>query len=303
MSDNNPHDAQPESLSRRSMLITAGSMGAVALAGCADSARGQSMGEINPLPVRAFVTDGNGDAPPFDEETVLYDPGPISVPLNRVFAENNFGASSQGPVTDSRMMIVKPPADYDPNAGYDTSWGPLTWGDVAGVSGSVELDDQRDGGTVVSIDVEGAIPKGLHTVWVVKFAALENPDEFDAFVTPNGNGLVGFQNLGPRFDDRSEADNDFRVNSDGTGSITREHEGGPLTGVPGFSPLEEDPVPFVGEVDDYEQSANELSTVSSTLQDEDEIHLVAAYHYDNQTWGQYPGPFHLNAFDARFPFN
>lgn len=303
MSDNRQHDDQSGSVSRRSALLAAGAMGSVALAGCTGDVQGQSMGEINPIPNRAFVTDGNGNDPPFDDGTILYDPGPISVPLDRVFAENGFSASPQGPITDSQMMIVRPPADYNPDAGYDTSWVPLTWGDVAGVSGSVELGSQSDGGTAVSIDVEGAIPNGLHTVWVVKFAALENPDEFDAFVTPNGNGLVGFQNLGSRFDDPSEADNAFRVNGDGTASFSREHEGGALTGVPGFRPLDEDPVPFVGEAADYEQSASELGTVSSTLRDEDEIHLVAAYHYDNQTWGQYPGPFHLNAFDARFPFN
>lgn len=73
-----------------------------------------------------------------------------------------------------------------------------------------------------------------------------------------------------------------------------------LTGVPGFRPLSEDPVPFVGTADDYAQSEEELGRVADDLNAEDEIHLVGAYHYDNQTWGAYPGPFHLNHFDARF---
>ena len=38
------------------------------------------------------------------------------------------------------------------------------------------------------------------------------------------------------------------------------------------------------------------------LREEDEIHFVGAYHYDDQTWGVYPGPWHVNHFSAVFAF-
>ncbi len=287
-------------VSRREALIAAGTAGAVSVAGCAGRAVGESTSDISEIPLRAFVTDGDGNDPPFDDETVVYDPGPVSVPLDRVFSDNEFGTGPQGPITDSRMMVTRPPEGYDPDAGYDESWEPMTWGDLTGVSGQVEVGDGAGNGTEVTLDVRNAVSNGLYTVWVVKFASLRNPDEFDAFVTPNGNGLVGFQNLGPKFDSPTETDNVLNPDGDGDATLTRRNEGGDLTGVPGFRPLSEDPVPFVGTADDYAQSDEELGRVADDLNAEDEIHFVGAYHYDNQTWGVYPGPFHLNHFDARF---
>ena len=131
-------------------------------------------------------------------------------------------------------------------------------------------------------------------------------------MTPRGNALVGFHNLGPKFDSDGESENDFTVDGDGDGEIKLFQEGGELSGVPGFRPLEgediddpveDGPVPFVGEADDYEQDAEDLIRIDNDLREEDEIHFVGAYHYDDQTWGVYPGPWHVNHFSAVFAFD
>lgn len=77
------------------------------------------------------------------------------------------------------------------------------------------------------------------------------------------------------------------------------NEGAALTGIPGFS---EPGYPFVGESDDYEQDEEQLTRVANDIREEAEIHFVGAYHYDDHTWGAYPGPWHVNHFDARVQF-
>jgi len=86
----------------------------------------------------------------------------------------------------------------------------------------------------------------------------------------------------------------------GNGDIHVRNEGGDLTGIPGFN---EPGYPFVGEADDHEQSETRLSRVANDLREEDEIHFVGAYHYDDQVWGVYPGPWHLTHFSAVFAFS
>lgn len=144
-------------------------------------------------------------------------------------------------------------------------------------------------GTRVNISVRNAIPNGQYTIWVVKFAALKDPNAFEGtpkeqFVTPAGNGLVGFHNLGQKFGGPGASENQFTTNAAGTGTITVFNEGGPLSGVPGFRPIEayqdtvadapadalaESPVPFVGEAADYEQAPAELAVIANDLREED----------------------------------
>jgi len=283
----------PSGVTRRRFLAAVGAAGAAGLAGCA--AAQQSTQEINAIEVPAFISDAEGNPPPYDDDTMVFDPGPISIPLDQIMSGNDYDNDPAPVLNDSRQLITKPPADYDGE--YDDAWAPMTWGDLAGVEGEVEVGAAAEDGTLVDIQVENAVPNGQYTIWVVKFAELETPDEYDAFVTPRGNGLVGFQNLGVKLGDRTEADNQFRTDGDGNASITRRNEGGPLSGVPGFRPPN---YPFVGEADDYVQDADRLARVDDDLTAEDEIHFVGAYHYDDQTWGVYPGPWHLNHFDARF---
>jgi len=150
-----------------------------------------------------------------------------------------------------------------------------------------------DTGIRVDIEVEAALPNGQYTVWVVKFAALSPDSDLgpdDPFVTPRGNRLVGFHDLGQKFGDDGDSENAFTVDGQGDGGIHAFDEGGELTGIPGF---DRGP-PFVGEAGDYEQDQARLPRVAEDLRTEDEIHLVGAYHYDDRVRGVSPEPWHVN---------
>jgi len=263
--------------------------------------RKKAEAELNVLPNPNFITNARNEAPPFDDDTPLFHPGPASVPLNEILADDDeYDAEPFESLNDGRHQIVEPPEDYDREAGYDDPWQPMTRGEYSAVGGEATvLGTNPNEGTRVNIDVEDGIPSGQYTIRVVKFAALKNPDDFDAFVTPRGNGLVGFHNLGSKDGDDGTAENAFTVDGDGDGQITVFQEGGELTGIPGFN---EPGYPFVGEADDYERSEDRLERIANDLREEDEIHFVGAYHYDDQVWGVHPGPRHVNQFGAVFAF-
>jgi hypothetical protein len=277
----------------------------------------ENKAHINVLTNPNFITNAADDAAPFGDDTELYDPGPVSVPLNEIIAENEeYDAILNRPLNDGKHQIVEPPEGYDRDDGYDEGWKPITWGEYSEVGGHAIVGGTNPNkGTRVNIKVEDGIPNGQYTIWVVKFSALAEDSDLgpdDPFVTPRGNALVGFHNLGPKFDSDGESENDFTVDDDGDGEIKLFQEGGELSGVPGFRPLEgediddpveDGPVPFVGEADDYEQDAEDLIRIDNDLREEDEIHFVGAYHYDDQTWGVYPGPWHVNHFSAVFAFD
>lgn len=296
-------DGTGSTFPRRQLIRTIGAVSAVGVAGCSGRGLGQEANaEISAIPNRNFITNARGDAPPFDSDTLLFDPGPESIPLNEIMsADSEFANQLARPLTDSRRLVTRPPEGYDRNSGYTDQWEPVQWGTYEQVSGEISLGfaGASDEGTQVDVTVENGIPNGKYTVWVVKFAELTNPDEFEAFVTPSGNGLVGFHNLGSKFDDRARAENIVTTDKTGSAELSLRNEGGQLSGIPGFR---QPGYPFVGEASDYEQSREDLVTVSNNLQNEDEIHFVGAYHYDDQTWGSYPGPWHINHFDARFQF-
>jgi hypothetical protein len=290
----------------------------------------QATADINVLKNPNFVTNARGEAPPFDADEPLFDPGPVSVPLNEILeGSEEYDSELFRSLNDGKHQAVRPPEGYDREEGYADPWEPITWGEYSAVGGQVTVGGVKpatgngngnangngdDTGTRVNINVEDGIPNGQYTVWVVKFAALAEDSDLgpdDPFVTPAGNALVGFHNLGQKFGDDGNSENDFTVNEDGHGDIHVFTEGGELSGVPGFRPLEgediddpvtDGPVPFVGEPDDYEQDDGDLIRIANDLREEDEIHFVGAYHYDDQTWGVYPGPWHLNHFSAVFRF-
>lgn len=282
---------------------------------------GEASGKVTQLTNTKFITNAQGDGLPEGDELV-FDTAPASIPLNEILDEDDeYDSQLFKSLNDSRQLVVKPPEGYDRESGYDESWPPLRWNDISDTSGTATVgpvkpttpgsgDDTT--GTRVNISVENAIPNGQYTIWVVKFAELKNPGKFEgtpkeAFVTPAGNGLVGFHNLGQKFGNPGKSENTFTTDSDGSGTINRFNEGGPLSGVPGYRPLgdapvEDGPVPFVGSEDDYNQSGERLNKIQNNLRAEDQISFVGAYHYDDQTWGVYPGPWHLNQFGVSFVF-
>ncbi|MFT4880435.1 MAG: hypothetical protein ACI9HI_000431 [Salinirussus sp.] len=315
------------------LLGTASFAGLSSVPASAKNGNGNGNGataDINVLPNPNFITNARDETPPFDDDTPLFDPGPVSVPLNEILeGSEEYDAELFRSLNDGKHQVVKPPEGYDREAGYDDSWEPVTWGGYSAVDGRATVGGVKpdngngnpgngssgDTGTRVNISVSDGIPNGQYTVWVVKFAALSDdsglgPD--DPFVTPAGNGLVGFHNLGQKFGDDGDSENDFTVNAQGNGDIHVFTEGEELSGVPGFRPLEgediddpvaDGPVPFVGEPGDYDQDDEDLIRISNDLrEEEDEVHFVGAYHYDDQTWGVYPGPWHVNHFSAVFRF-
>jgi len=280
----------------------------------------QASADIDVLPNPNFITNAAGEAAPFDDDAELFDPGPVSIPLDEIIEGSEEYDSALGrPLNDGKHQVVRPPAGYDRDAGYGDPWVPVTWGEYSAVGGTatvggVKPDDGNggngngengnggDAGTRVNIEVRDGLPNGQYTVWVVKFAALAADSDLgpdDPFVTPAGNGLVGFHNLGQKFGDDGDSENAFTVDENGNGGIHAFNEGGELTGIPGFN---EPGYPFVGEPDDYEQSEDRLREIANDLGEEDEIHFVGAFHYDDQTWGVYPGPWHVNHFSAVFRF-
>lgn len=287
----------------------------------------QATATISVLPNPNFITNAQDGAPPFDDDTVLFDPGPVSIPLNEIIGDNEeYDAELFSSLNDGKHQIVRPPEGYDRDEGYDDPWEPITWGLYSEVGGKATVGgvkpaagngngENSDTGTRVNIEVQDGIPNGQYTIWVVKFAALSEDSDLgpdDPFVTPRGNGLVGFHNLGQKFGDDGDSENAFTVDENGDGGIHVFQEGGELSGIPGFNPIEgegvddpvkDGPVPFVGEAEDYEQDGDQLIRIVNDLREEDEIHFVGAYHYDDQTWGVYPGPWHVNHFSAVFAFD
>jgi len=325
-SESEQSNSDSKDFSRRGALATISGLGVAALSATTVEARDgggsrpTSTAEISVVENPNFITNATGERLPKDDELV-FDTGPVSIPLDRLVAvDDGYDNVLFESLNDSRQLVVKPPEGYDRESDYDASWPPLRWSDIADTTGEITVDQvtnaagpSGDAGTQVDIAVEDAIPNGQYTVWVVKFAALKDPDEFgnNPFVTPAGNGLVGFHNLGQKFDADSRAENQFTTDAEGNGSISVVSEGGELSGVPGFGPLEgediddpveDGPVPFVGEPDDYEQSDDDPIRIDNDLREEDEIHFVGAYHYDDQVWGVYPGPWHVNHFSAVFRF-
>jgi len=341
MSDNLPSEETVEAangtteVTRRSTLSAMAATGFLGLASTNVSANNGNGGgngtgataDINVLPNPNFITNAQGEEPPFDDDTVLFDPGPVSIPLNEILDEDGeYDAELFRSLNDGKHQIVKPPEGYDREDVYDKSWQPITWDEYSAVGGQATVGGVKpaagngngangDTGTRVNISIKDGIPLGQYTIWVVKFAALSGDSDLgpdDPFVTPRGNGLVGFHNLGQKSGDDGESENAFTVDEEGDGDIHVFQEGGELSGVPGFNPIEgediddpveDGPVPFVGEADDYEQDGDRLIRIDNDLGEEDEIHFVGAYHYDDQTWGVYPGPWHVNQFSAVFAFS
>lgn len=298
-------------VSRRRALAGAGVAGFAGLSAVSsvvtadhDESGTEITGSASVIPNPNFVTNARGEAPPFDDDTLVFDPGPVSIPLDRILdRDEEFDSTLFHSLNDGRRQVVQPPEGYSRENGYDQSWEPVTWGEYSSVSGEVTVGGAyEDAGTDVRVSVENGLANGRYTVWVVKFASLRDDSDLgpnDPFVTPDGNGLVGFQNLGRKFGGPGDAENVFTLDSDGNGTLRAVNESAELTGIPGFS---EPGYPFVGSVEDYEQSGDRLTRVATDVRAEDEIHFVGAYHYDDHTWGTYPGPWHVNHFDVRFQF-
>lgn len=111
------------SLSRRQAL---GAVGVAEFAGLSTAFAGTTAGasshrsEVNVIENPNFISDAHGNGPPFDYNTLLFDPGPETIPLDElVAADDTFGNELFRGLSDSRRLVTKPPEDYDREAGYD----------------------------------------------------------------------------------------------------------------------------------------------------------------------------------------
>ncbi len=106
-------------------------------------------------------------------------------------------------------------------------------------------------GTHVTLHLTGLIPKRIYTIWVVTF---KSPGFDPTFANQIGEGSLGAPDC---------SQNQFNVSASGTGSISV------------IMPA---------------QQLSEFGSIGNCLSSEYEIHLVTAYHLDNQTHGETPGP-------------
>jgi len=89
----------------------------------------QATADINVLSNPNFITNARDEAPPFDDDTALFDPGPVSVPLKEIIdGSEEYDSELFRSLNDGKHQIVEPPEGYDREAGYDDPWEPITWG-------------------------------------------------------------------------------------------------------------------------------------------------------------------------------
>lgn len=295
-------------MQRRQMLqLAGGSLLALSTAGCTESQLTQSTGDQDDFALIKdpfFVVDKNGEAlgdrfrvdEPNDE--VLFDPLGEGPPLRQIVelgvqeysgsevsvAGNTFTPEIDAElfvpgIVDSRRLVTKPPEGYNPDNPDDTgTWPACTWNDYRHVRATANLtlvDDNGDpasgdatvAGTEFEVTVRDGIPNGLYTFWVVKVGS---------------DGVVGFHPLG----DNSGGDNILRLDENGDGTTSVVNTGGPINATPGFAGI----------------PRNE-SIPANIVDANANIWLAAAYHYDDQTWGFYPGPNHMVHFRLVFASN
>lgn len=83
------------------------------------------------------------------------------------------------------------------------------------------------------------------------------------------------------------------------GDIHVRNEGGDLTGIPGFK----SPATPSSARPTTTNKARRASRGSQTTSGRKTRSTRSAYHYDDQVWEVYPGPWHLNHFSAVFAFS
>ena len=131
----------------------------------------------------------------------------------------------------------------------------VTWGEFRAATGTARLTC-AEAGTRVHIDFQRLLPNGVYTGWLVFFQA-------PGFLSAGFDALTGLAPIGPS--DGSQS----KVIADGSGSAAL------------------DAVVPQGTV--TVQLSSSAQSVPHCLLDAYEVHFVAAYHADGQTYGSVPG--------------
>lgn len=149
----------------------------------------------------------------------------------------------------------------------------LTWDEFATATGRITAKCVEEG-TKVRVRVGGLLPGGLYSMWVVVFA---EPGYVEGAEDPFVH-LIGAAPLGNN--DGSEAS--FRASDSGRGRLTAVDEPATLT------------------ADIIDPANEDYRTGDCLLTDEYEVHVLGAYHYDDETHGPEPRPFGVEQFGAIF---
>ncbi|MDJ1434712.1 hypothetical protein [Halostagnicola sp. A-GB9-2] len=208
-----------------------------------------------------IVVDSKGEpiGADHDSETELFGPEPEFPPFVMHDASDvqegspeaaylrEHGASN---LLESRRLVVHPEAAES---------RPLTWGEYE----TPELVEATvtaggNGCSNVEITLDGLVPHGTYTMWVVHEPTYHRP-------------------LGGNDGDN----NTFVVDEDGRGQISATDEPTELTLPPGATT----------------DNGDEIPVTTYPLYDIDECMFVGAYHYDDRTWSSQPGPFMLTQFN------
>jgi len=255
-------------VTRRSTLsvLGAGALGVTATSVTADRQDDdrdrREAAVMGPDPAEYVDSTGEELTDPADE-LLLFDPEPEFPPSVEYEQQvEEFGEPAEEylephgaeSLLDSRRLIV------DPN-GEAVSWGRYSTPEgTATIAGGREDIDSA----AVSLELEGLIPGGIYTVWVVHRPTWHRPL----------GGNAGEENV-------------LLADAGGNGELGVVDQPDELTLPPGATADDEtgdDPIPI---------------TVSP-LDQVEEFVLVGAYHYDNRTWDSQPGPFFVPQFTIPF---
>ena len=109
-----------------------------------------------------------------------------------------------------------------------------------------------EGGTHTVLHYSDLLPNATYTVWQLAFAS-------PGFQGSPGANLIAIGALGPN----DGSGNVFHTSAAGEGELSAVTPAGPLS---------------------------IMGSLGACALDEFEVHYVAAYHFDGQTWGRFPGP-------------
>ncbi|TYL38512.1 hypothetical protein CV102_11970 [Natronococcus pandeyae] len=277
MTDNLPQPGDADGVSRTTRRTALGVLGTSALGigaaaiGAADDGHdgarnGRREARVAGPDPEDYVDSSGAPLEEPDDGTELFDPEP-EFPPYVTYDEmvDEFGEKAEaylephgsGPLLDSRRSIVDPEGE------------PLTWGEYGNPEGTATVTTRGEDGdgnrrATVELDLEGLIPGGVYTAWVVHRPTWHRPL----------GGNDGENNV-------------FRADADGVGRLETVDEPAELTLPPGATT-------------DEEAGVDRIPVTECPLDVVDEFVIVGAYHYDDRTWGSQPGPFFLPQFTVPF---
>ena len=157
---------------------------------------------------------------------------------------------------------------------------PVTYNDIANVTGTLTVLDVGEQGTQVTMSADGLLPGGLYTAWIDLFQA---PGFTPDFAHELAAGALGYDTSNPPQNPNDYMGNVFTADANGHGEIEAIQPPGPTSW-------------FTTEViDGFEVPPYVLDAPVA------EFDIILAYHIDGNTYGDAPGVGEgFDAFDGTF---